>query len=376
MNTFDYEFNVIRDRYLSGEHIEYADKLKKELMARPVVLYGVGYFKKAILNNLEHYGVPVECFCDSFKTGVDAETNLPIISTDELALKYPQANVVITAAAPNAQNAITDKLFALGFGTEQIFTFGQIYKLFRTSATILSRLTLEDFLQYCDGYAWAYDFFKDDRSKQIILEKIKCYLFNDVVSFETQGNSFFSNELSLSDNEVLVEGGVCTGGATRRFIDITNNAYKHIYGFEIDPENSKKAKINLASYSNIDIATKGLWSFSGAVKAELTANGGSRIKECGGFDAGTISLDDMFAEMPVSKMPTFIVLDIEGSEKEALIGAQRIIRDTRPKLAICAYFHPEYIYELPKMTHKFNSDYRFILRQYSPYLWDTVMYAY
>ncbi len=54
-------------------------------------------------------------------------------------------------------------------------------------------------------------------------------------------------------------------------------------------------------------------------------------------------LDDILGNRPV----TFIKMDIEGSELAALRGAERIIRQQRPKLAICVYHKPEDMWEIP-----------------------------
>jgi len=69
-------------------------------------------------------------------------------------------------------------------------------------------------------------------------------------------------------------------------------------------------------------------------------------------------------------------MDIEGAELEALKGAERIIREHKPKLAICAYHKPEDIYTLPEFIKGCRDDYRLYLRHYSPYnTFDTVLYA-
>lgn len=84
------------------------------------------------------------------------------------------------------------------------------------------------------------------------------------------------------------------------------------------------------------------------------------------------ALDMFFQER---EAPTFIKMDIEGAEKEALIGAEQIIRCHKPKLAICVYHKPEDIYVLPELINSFREDYRFYLRHYSNTIYETVLYA-
>jgi hypothetical protein len=68
-------------------------------------------------------------------------------------------------------------------------------------------------------------------------------------------------------------------------------------------------------------------------------------------------------------------MDIEGAEKEALLGAKRIIKTVKPKLCVCAYHKPEDIYELPKTILALNHEYKLYLRHYTDVLYETVLYA-
>lgn len=72
---------------------------------------------------------------------------------------------------------------------------------------------------------------------------------------------------------------------------------------------------------------------------------------------------------------TFIKMDVEGAEREALIGAERTIRKYAPKLAISVYHRPEDIWELPEIILRYNPDYQLFLRHYSLNSCETVLYA-
>ncbi len=83
------------------------------------------------------------------------------------------------------------------------------------------------------------------------------------------------------------------------------------------------------------------------------------------------ALDEICVDNDVS----FIKMDIEGSEKNALIGAENTIRRCKPKLAISIYHKNEDIWELPEMILQMNENYRLYLRHYSLAGEDTVLYA-
>lgn len=83
----------------------------------------------------------------------------------------------------------------------------------------------------------------------------------------------------------------------------------------------------------------------------------------------------MLDEIAGDRRITFIKMDIEGAEKEALVGAQNIIRNQKPKLAISIYHKKEDIWELPALLLEMNPEYQFYLRHYSLREAETVLYA-
>lgn len=75
------------------------------------------------------------------------------------------------------------------------------------------------------------------------------------------------------------------------------------------------------------------------------------------------------------KEVTFIKMDIEGSEMEALIGSGDTIKRYKPKLAICVYHRPGDIVDIPQKILELCPGYRLYLRHYSYVDTETVLYA-
>ena len=84
-----------------------------------------------------------------------------------------------------------------------------------------------------------------------------------------------------------------------------------------------------------------------------------------------VALDDLLA----NKKPTFIKMDIEGGEYEALKGAEKIVREQHPKLAISVYHLPRDIFDIPALILSYYPDYKLYLRHYSPFVEETILYA-
>lgn len=72
---------------------------------------------------------------------------------------------------------------------------------------------------------------------------------------------------------------------------------------------------------------------------------------------------------------TFIKMDIEGAEHNALLGAEKTIKKYHPKLAICVYHSIEDYIILPLMLKQFNPNYKFYFRQHSATSSESVIYA-
>jgi FkbM family methyltransferase len=375
LNDFNEEWTKIEKRYMTKEHVRNLEALKKKLLNRPIVLFGVGFFGALVSRGFADHGLEVACFCDSKKTGVEPESGLAIISTEQLRNEFSDSNVVLSVAAPHTQRVILRQLLGYEFPRDRVFTFDTAFRFLEKSRVEITHMTIEQFRNHLDGYESAYRLFNDDLSKKIILDRMKSYLFSDPMSYSKTNTIYFPTEFSLMENEIFIDAGLYTGNTSEEFIRQTNGKYRRIVGFDIDGQNIELARKNLNKYPSITIIQKGLWSSAMDKKACLGNLAGSSINEDGKELASLVSLDEFFSEMNISEWPTFIKMDIEGAEKAALIGGKNMIKKTHPKMAICAYHKPEDIYELPKLILDCNPDYKLVLRHYSPYTWDTVLYA-
>lgn len=129
----------------------------------------------------------------------------------------------------------------------------------------------------------------------------------------------------------------------------------------------------MSAYKCASVIKKGLWSCYQELNFSDDKSNAScpSIKENGNIIIQTASLDKELWEEHV----TFIKMDIEGAELEALKGAENIIRRDRPKLAICVYHKGEDIVSIPEYLLTVNPSYRFYLRQYGYMPLETVLYA-
>lgn len=171
-------------------------------------------------------------------------------------------------------------------------------------------------------------------------------------------------------NEYFVDVGALDGETTKYFLDHFENG--HAYVLEPNPEQFEITKSRLMGYG-IELFPYGAYDENTALRfgVDDTDISSSRISESGTLEIEVRRLDDLLGDRPV----TFLKMDIEGSELAALRGAERIIREQRPKLAICVYHKPEDMWEIPGFILNCHPDYKLYLRHYSISYTETVLYA-
>ena len=73
--------------------------------------------------------------------------------------------------------------------------------------------------------------------------------------------------------------------------------------------------------------------------------------------------------------PNFIKMDIEGGEREAILGARATIKKYKPGLAVSAYHLPTDLWGLGLLIAEIDSNYQFFVRSHAYSSFETVLYA-
>jgi hypothetical protein len=73
--------------------------------------------------------------------------------------------------------------------------------------------------------------------------------------------------------------------------------------------------------------------------------------------------------------PTYIKMDIEGAEMDAMLGASRLVRESQPTMAICAYHLQNHLWRVPQCLHDLMPEAQLVLRPHCVDGFDLVCYA-
>lgn len=84
------------------------------------------------------------------------------------------------------------------------------------------------------------------------------------------------------------------------------------------------------------------------------------------------SVDALLQGKPVD----YIKMDVEGAERETLLGCRQTIAAWKPQLSVAAYHRTGDLWELPLLVKELCPEYRLYLRRhkYVP-AWEILLYA-
>ena len=213
---------------------------------------------------------------------------------------------------------------------------------------------------------------EDEISKNICCQTLRKWLLDEKEDIMYNGDSYFYTEyFQLSEQEYLVDGGAFDGDTIQDFAKITNNHFQKIYAFEMDRQNFEVLKSQLGSDERIEFYQIGLSDRRDV--GYYDSNFCSTILSTEGTETCETDCLDHVLE---NKKVTMIKMDIEGSERKALKGAERIIKEQKPKLAICIYHSMDDFLDIPLYLKELHPDYRIFIRHHSLSESETVCYAY
>ena len=228
----------------------------------------------------------------------------------------------------------------------------------------------------------AFDALEDERSCEIfanvfclrVAPHLAAKEYEDLCTFPQY---FPQDVVTLTDHESVVDCGAYTGDTLQEFAKITGSRFARYDAFEID-------EVNFAALCEVakSIDDKrvlchpyGVWSETKNLSygRMSSADSYSIFNENETSAAKVVKLDEFFTKQ---EQISLIKMDIEGAEMKALQGFSRIIREQRPKLAICVYHRIEDLWQIPNYIKSICNDYKLYIRHHAEF-WvsETVCYA-
>jgi FkbM family methyltransferase len=220
----------------------------------------------------------------------------------------------------------------------------------------------------------------DDASRKELCDQIewRYWMTPEYLPLPTNNHELYFPFELITENpqEVLVDCGAFDGDSIRGFLR-TDRSFQHLYALEPDAANVLRLqsflstlpahlrnKITLLPYAAAEINGQLNFIESHDVTSKVTATGEGTVIE-------SRRLDSLPWEFP----PSYIKMDIEGSEPLAIAGAAGLLKASMPVLAVCLYHRSEHLWQIPNLIHALAPQYSLHLRRYAEDCWEQVCYA-
>ncbi len=216
----------------------------------------------------------------------------------------------------------------------------------------------------------------DDFSRDVYYSAIsyrKTHNPKDLPAYSKQDQYFVKDIVPLSESEVFVDCGAFDGDTMKEFVKVTKGNYQRIICFE--PVEEYYTRLNRRGKNKRVTALRaGVYKTTTTLQFNAEEGKGSAISAA--ENEHTISVPvRAIDDTPECRDATFIKMDVEGSEMNALLGAKQTILRNKPKLAICIYhMHKDFV-QIPDWIHKLVPEYKLYIRHHSFSINETVLYA-
>lgn len=353
---------------------------------RPLVLLGAGGLGRLVHRGLRQHGVEPLAFADNApdRQGTVLD-GVPVLAPHDAARLYGRrAAFVVTIWGANRPHRFAhsrEQLQALGCDVVCSFapllwaypdTFLPYYLQDLPSRVLAAKADVRR----------AFDLWADDasRSEYVAQVGLRLNAAFDGLPHPVAHPQYFPEDLfERRDDEWIVDGGAYDGDTIRSVSKLYGDRFARLLALEPDPSNFERLRAEVDAWpgsGRAKLECRQLALASEATTLYLDATGTAASATSADRTEGTVAV----CAQPLDAMldgaiPTFLKLDIEGAEPDALRGAQATIVRHAPVLAICVYHRQDHLWSIPLMLKAWRDDYVFFLRPHNEEGWDLVCYA-
>lgn len=336
-----------------------------------VVMYGMGNGADKILAVCERYGIVVEDFfaSDGFVRG-QIFHGKRVLSFGDVVQKYGAENVAVLVSFASSLPDVMEN----------------IERVAQTCDTYIPDVPVKGDTLFCEQYEREHAA-ELEAACALLADEHSREVFRGVIEFRRTGrldvlkgtqddrDAVMRELLHLDTYRAALDVGAYDGDTARELIALCPNI-ERIWSIEPDRRNFRKLSAFAEGESRVQPVNAAAWrdkatlcfDDSGNRNAGVDADGTARRV----VEVEAIALDELIGNERVD----YIKYDVEGSEREAIMGSARIIREQKPDLLISLYHRTEDLHELVLQLHALCPDYKLYVRRY-PYIpaWDLNLYA-
>ena len=331
----------------------------------PIFLYGMGDGALKILKQFEHFGIS----CDG------------IFASDEFVRGHSFAGYKVRKLSEieaEHENFVVVLAFAAGYESliEKINSIAERHILVAPDVPVIGGglFTKEFLTANFVRFEIVFGLLEDDLSREVFCKTVEykitgnIQLLNEITTLPAEA---FENILKPQKDEVYVDLGAYNGDTVLEFIERAGGNYQKIYALEPDRRNFRKLVKSTENHSNIEAINAAGWCEDCSLFFSDKAGRQSAVSDKG-LETEARSVDSVLD----GGVATYIKYDVEGAEKQALLGSKKTIKTFKPKLTVALYHRDEDLFELPLLIKSQNPDYKLFMRHF-PYIpaWEVNLFC-
>lgn len=332
----------------------------------PIFIYGMGDGAEKILRVFDEYSIPVAGF----------------FASDEFVRGHSFKGHLVHSLS-QIEALIDDFIIVLAFGAGYDSLYRRIHEMAER------HLLLAPDVPVVGGGLFTYEYCMENAKKiqkvyDVLADEESRKTFADVINFRISGKieyldsctcekeDIWRDILCMSDNEEYIDMGAYNGDTAIEFSDITGGKYKAVYALEPDTRNFRKLTKNTDGMENIHLFNAAAWNEDTTLEFSDRSGRNSKVTDSTGVKLKQVAA---LRGDSLSENATYIKMDVEGAEKQAIEGCAASIRKGC-KLNIALYHRTEDIFEIPLQIHELNPHIKLYIRHlmYIP-AWETNLYG-
>ncbi len=330
---------------------------------RPVLVYGMGNGADKLLSRMAEKGIEAADFfaSDGFVRGHSFHGKR-VLSFCEAKEKYEDFQIVLAFASHR------EEVLAMLFDMAEHYTL-RMPDLPVSGDGVFDK---DYYNTHYEEIREGYNALSDEGSRALYASLFRFKLTGDITVLRehtvtpTECYALFSPELVRH----AVDAGAYTGDTVRECIGIFPYL-RHIYGIEPDPKSLKRLLRYAEEEPRLTAVHAALWNENGTSLFSVSGNRNSTLLS-GSYQARSgevplMTLDHIVGDERID----YIKYDVEGVEKEALLGSMETIRRDRPYLNVSVYHRNEDLFSLLLFLQGELTEYSFsLLRTPSVPAWE------
>ena len=348
----------------------------------PIIVFGCGGGGTAATNLLKNQHKEVSAYCEGepyWKEGkifFDKE----VLNVKDVVKKYRNGTIIVAATGPEVLDLIND-----------IFVDKDAWKVYSyVDRAQLYRMGNDWCHDHIKELEYTYNLLEDALSKKTFLSfldaRANC-ISNEYTKplFELWNSKQYFNELypkNMYEKHVMVDCGAWIGDTVEGFIEFINLPMENISvkAFEMDDNNYKILSEATKKYGNVDCYHCGVGDRHEIVYFESHSDASNVVDYSTDHKVEIMPVDEVMKDC--HEKVSFVKMDLEGFERKALAGMEKLIKRDMPMLAICVYHKiddliviPKFIVNLVKENAMSEIGYKYYLRHHSHNAAELVFYA-